>query len=110
MRTLFVPSLALALLTGCASMTVRGADPIPLAAAKVIARIPLGIATFGISELAIRDAECDRIGCVRSSNPDALGALLLLQNSRPAPVVFTPAHRDTCFVSNVGPSGSVVCY
>jgi hypothetical protein len=58
-RRLSVVLLAFSALCGCAGMKVHDDDSFPTAAGKVILRVPLAVATVGISEIAI-DGNADK--------------------------------------------------
>jgi hypothetical protein len=78
---------SLSVLGGCASLALRSYDNAGVTAAKVLARIPLGIATLGVSELAIEEAIRPSQGC----NAACLAILLGAGMSRPAPV-YAPTY------------------
>ena len=120
MRARFVVPFALALvLSGCAGLAFHPRDSAGVKTAKVLTRIPLGIATFGMSEFAIaNDVYYEEVAAGLRPPPQrdpnaALGALLLLQSTRtPAPVFhYTPLPGSlNCNVVNFGNIAQVRCW
>ena len=114
-RVLLVSALFLA--AGCASLEVRHSDPIPMKVAKVLFRIPLGVATVGISEMEIDEAIYNRDAALYGWEPrrgiDPAAAALILQGNRTSPPVFQsePIKKPTvCDIRPMGNAAQAVCY
>lgn len=61
MRILITLGITVLMTTGCASLAWHDDDSVEAKTGKTLARIPLGLATLGMSELAIERAEKEEV-------------------------------------------------
>ena len=101
-------------LSGCASLALRSYDNAGVTAAKVLTRIPLGVITLGVSELAIEEAVHGPLRCDNDACRAAILGILGARMGQPAPAypVYVPTVQQpkSCTTYPVGNTIVTNCY
>lgn len=105
---------SLSVLSGCASLALRSYDNAGVTAAKVLTRIPLGVITLGVSELAIEEAVHGPLRCDNDACRAAILGILGARMGQPAPTypVYVPTVQQpkSCTTYPVGNTIVTNCY